>query len=256
MLRVRIIPCLLLKNKGLVKTRAFKKGKYVGDPINTVRIFNEKFVDEIVFLDIDASSASAEPNYSLFQQIASEAFMPLAYGGGIREVKQAVKMIAMGAEKIVINSHALARPELVRELSLELGRQSVVVAIDIVKDLFGRWRVYDHRRSKKTSLAPSNWAKTVQDLGAGEIFVNVVHRDGTMKGYDIPAIRQVTGVVQIPVIACGGASNYNDLGRVVKDGGAAAAAAGALFVYEGPHQAILINYPDDSILHQLFGDRI
>jgi cyclase len=252
MLRTRVIPCLLLKNGGLVKTRGFAEPKYVGDPINAVKIFNEKEVDELVFLDISATPAGRAPSFELIRDIAAEAFMPFAYGGGVTSVEEVKRLVGLGAEKVVVNSAAVARPELVREAAEVVGSQSLVVAIDVKRSLLGRYEVVTHSGTRRSGLDPVAWAQQVESLGAGEILVNSVDRDGTMKGYDLALLRKVTGAVRVPVVACGGAGGLADLRAAVAEGGASAVAAGSLFVFHGKHRAVLITYPDYRDLEQLF----
>lgn len=247
----RVIPCLLLQDGGLVKTSRFGRPRYVGDPINAIRIFNEKYVDELVFLDIDASRTGAEPNYDLIARIAGECFMPVCYGGGIRTVEQARRIVASGIEKIAVNSMAIDRPQLLSEISQELGASSVVVSIDVKRDLFGRQRVYHSSRRRLTKLDPTQHAKASVDAGAGEIFLNNVDRDGQCSGFDVALIRGMSAAVKVPVIACGGASSLDDI-RVAIESGASAAAAGSIFVFYGPHKAVLINYPDYTSIRRLF----
>ena len=247
----RIIPCLLLQDGGLVKTTKFGRPRYVGDPINAIRIFNEKYVDELVFLDITATRTGAEPNYDLIARIAGECFMPLCYGGGIRTLDQARRIVAGGVEKIAVNSMAIDRPQLLSELSQELGASSVVVAIDVKRDLFGRERVYHPGRRRLTKLDPVQHARASVDAGAGEVFLNNVDRDGQCSGLDTALITRVSGAVNVPVIVCGGASCLEDM-RAAVEAGASAAAAGSIFVFYGPHRAVLINYPDYTSIRQLF----
>lgn len=252
MLRTRVIPCLLLKNGGLVKTRGFAEPKYVGDPINAVKIFNEKEVDELVFLDISATPAGRPPSFELIRDIAAEAFMPFAYGGGVTSVEEVKRLVGLGAEKVVVDSAAVARPELVREAAEVVGSQSLVVAIDVKRSLLGRYEVVTHSGARRAGLDPVAWAQQVESLGAGEILVNSVDRDGTMKGYDLALLRKVTSAVRVPVVACGGAGGLADLRAAVAEGGASAVAAGSLFVFHGKHRAVLITYPDYRELEQLF----
>ena len=247
----RVIPCLLLQDGGLVKTAKFGRPRYVGDPINAIRIFNEKFVDELVFLDITASRTGAEPNYDLIERIAGECFMPLCYGGGIRTLDQARRIVAGGVEKIAVNSMAIDRPQLLSELSQELGASSVVVAIDVKRDLFGRQRVYHPGRRRLTKLDPVQHAKASVNAGAGEVFLNNVDRDGQCGGFDTALITRVSAGVNVPVVACGGAADIDDM-RAAVEAGASAAAAGSIFVFYGPHRAVLINYPDYTSIRQLF----
>lgn len=247
----RVIPCLLLQDGGLVKTTRFGRPRYVGDPINAVRIFNDKYVDELLLLDITASRLGAEPDYGLIEHIASECFMPLCYGGGITTLEQAQRIVAVGVEKIAVNSVAIERPQLIAELARELGSSSVVAAIDIKRDLFGRDRVYHPGRRRLTRLDPVLHAQAAVAAGAGEVFINSVDRDGCYCGFATDTIARMSSALTVPVIACGGASTLDDMRRAV-DAGASAAAAGSLFVFYGPHRAVLINYPDYASIRKLF----
>jgi imidazole glycerol-phosphate synthase subunit HisF len=247
----RVIPCLLLQDGGLVKTTKFGNPRYVGDPINAIRIFNEKYVDELVFLDITASRNRTEPDYDLIARIAGECFMPLCYGGGIRTLEQARRIIACGVEKIAVNSMAIERPQLLSDLSQELGASSVVAAIDVKRDMFGRQRVYHPGRRRVTRLDPVQHAKACVAAGAGEVFLNNVDRDGQYCGLDTGLIARVSAQVRVPVIACGGAASLADM-RTAVDAGASAVAAGSIFVFYGPHRAVLINYPDYTSIRELF----
>ncbi len=251
MLKTRVIPCLLLKGSGLVKTVRFRDPKYVGDPINAVKILNDKEVDELIFLDITASREGKGPAFSTIEDITSECFMPVAYGGGITTVDEAARIVSMGVEKIVVNAPALRRPALVSEISARIGASSTVVAIDVRKDLLGRYRVYDASRGSSTSMNPAEHAQRMAEAGAGEIFVNDVTRDGTGTGFDLTLVREVTGAVHVPVIVCGGAGTLAHV-REASDAGASAVAAGSLFVYMGKHRAVLINYPTQAALQELF----
>jgi imidazole glycerol-phosphate synthase subunit HisF len=253
MLLPRVIPCLLLQDGGLVKTVRFKASTYVGDPINAIRIFNDKRVDELILLDITASRQRREPPYALIEEIASECFMPLCYGGGVTSVAQAQRIVNLGAEKIAVNQAALTRPELVRELSAQLGSQSVVACVDVKKSWSGRYRVFDSARRTLTDRDPFDHADRVVAMGAGEIMINNVDRDGTQQGYDHELIRRLTAGLRVPVIACGGAWTLDHLRTVVRESGASAAAAGSMFVFEGPHRAVLISYPPYREITRMFG---
>lgn len=251
MLRTRVIPCLLLRNRGLVKTLQFRDPKYVGDPINAVKIFNEKEVDELVLLDIAASLRGVSPDEELLADIVSEAFMPIAYGGGIRSVEQARRLARLGIEKVIVNSAALGDPEIVSAIADQLGTSSTVVSIDVSRDWFGRARVYDSVARRRLLLDPVEHARAMAARGAGEIFLNAVSRDGTGNGLDIDLVQAVSAAVAVPVIACGGVGTLAHL-REGADAGAAAVAAGSMFVYMGPHRAVMINYPDYGALERLF----
>jgi len=248
MIRTRVIPSLLLKGEGLVKTINFKNPKYVGDPINAVRIFNEKEVHELVFLDITASIEKRSPRFDILSNIASECFMPLGYGGGIKTLEQARQLFSLGVEKIIINSYAIENPSFIRNLADMVGSQSVVVSIDVKKNFFGKYETYTLSGTTKTPWDPISWAQEAERSGAGEIILNSIDKDGTMKGYDIPLIKNVSDSVNIPVVACGGAGTVKDFSTAVHEGGASAIAAGSMFVYYGKYRAVLINFPDDEEL--------
>lgn len=247
----RVVPCLLLQDGGLVKTTRFSRPRYVGDPINAVRIFNDKYVDELVFLDIDASRTGAEPNYDLIERIAGECFIPLCYGGGIRSLEQARRIVTAGVEKIVVNSMAIDQPGLLTSLSQELGASSVVAGIDVKRDFFKRERVFHPGRRQLIRLDPVEHAKAVVRAGAGEIFLNSVDRDGTGVGFDLDLVRRITEAIKVPVTVCGGAAGLEDM-RAAVQSGASAAAAGSMFVFYGPHRAVLINYPAYASVRELF----
>ena len=251
MIKTRVIPCLLLKGSGLVKTVKFKDPSYVGDPINAVKIFNEKEVDELIVLDITASRENKGPAFSTIEDIASECFMPVAYGGGVTTVEQARRIVWMGVEKVVINTATLRGTDLVTGISDQIGASSTVVAIDVKKDLLGRYRVYDAAHEKTTDLDPVTHAERVVAAGAGEVFVNDVGRDGTRKGFDLDLVRRMTSALDVPVIVCGGAGSLEDV-KAAADSGASGVAAGSLFVYVGKHRAVMINYPQYSALRSLF----
>lgn len=250
MLRKRVIPCLLLRSGGLVKTVRFRNPRYVGDPINAVRIFNEKLVDELILLDIEASKQARKPDLRLLEKIVSEAFMPVCYGGGVTSEADARAILACGVEKIAVNAAAIRQPQLIRRLADQLGSQSVVAAMD-VKRSFGRRRVVDHTRRSRVADRPEVYARALERLGAGEILVNSVDRDGTMRGYDLPLVEAVAASVRVPVIACGGAGDLGHLAAALALPGVSAAAAGSLFVYRGVHRAVLINYPREDELERL-----
>jgi imidazole glycerol-phosphate synthase subunit HisF len=242
-LRTRIIPCLLLRGSGLVKTVRFRKPSYVGDPINAVRIFNDKEVDELILLDIQAHQSSADAiQYDRVAQIAGECFMPLAYGGGIRTTDQMRRLYSLGVEKVVLNTAAYESPELISAGAALFGISSIVVSIDIKRTLTG-YAVYTHGGSRKRSGNMVSYARECARLGAGELMANSIDRDGTMAGFDVAAIRKIADEVSVPVIACGGAGRLEDFVQAVREGRASAVAAGSLFVFHGPHRAVLINYP-------------
>ena len=252
MLIPRVIPCLLLRDSGLVKTVKFKNPKYLGDPINIVKIFNEKEVDELVILDIMATVVGKRPQFELLEEVVSEAFMPVAYGGGLRKIEDVKTLLGLGIEKVVINSHAVENPTFVRDVADFGGNQSVVASIDTKKNFWGQYRCYTHCGHKSTDLNPVELAIKMESMGAGELLLNSIDRDGTMKGYDLDIIRQVSTRVNIPVVACGGARTVDDLESAVKKGGASAAGAASMFVFQGPHRAVLISYPSYSELQAMF----
>jgi imidazole glycerol-phosphate synthase subunit HisF len=247
----RVIPVLLLADGGLVKTFRFRDPRYVGDPINAVRIFNEKQADELVLLDIAATAVGRGPDDRAIEEIAGEAFMPVAYGGGVRDVATARRLIQLGVEKVVVNSAAVETPEEIGRIADTLGSSTLVVGIDAVRSGAG-WGVATHSGTRKTDLDVRVHAEAVVRLGAGEIFLTSVDRDGTMEGYDLELVRAVTRAVDVPVVACGGAGSPMDLATVVLDAGATAAAAGSLFLFHGRHRAVLITYPTYEARAELF----
>jgi imidazole glycerol-phosphate synthase subunit HisF len=251
LLRTRVIPVLLLKNSGLVKGSQFKAHKYVGDPINVVKIFNEKQVDELVFLDISAGFNQSEPNYSLIADIASEAFMPFAYGGGITSVNQIEKLFSLGVEKTIINTSAFYKPNLIKEAARLAGSQSIVVSIDVKKSLLGKYEVFVKNGSIRTKFDPVEYAKIAQDLGAGEIIVCAIDREGTGKGYDLKLLELVSSAVNIPVVALGGAGKLSDFSDAIIQTNVSAVAAGDMFIFHGKHKAVLITYPKYADLQNL-----
>ncbi len=243
MLIPRVIPCLLLHNAGLVKTVKFNNPKYLGDPINVVKIFNEKEVDELVLLDITATVEGKRPPFDLLEKVAGEAFMPMGYGGGIRNMYDVKTILGLGIEKVILNTLAVQNPTYVRDIANFTGTQSTVVSIDVKKGIFGKYEVRTRRGTKATGLDPVEFAVRMEKEGAGELILNSIDRDGTMKGYDLDLISRVTSAVNIPVIACGGSRTLKDLGLAIKQGGASAAGAGSMFVFQGQHRAVLISYP-------------
>jgi cyclase len=251
-LRKRIIPCLLLSGSGLVKTVKFKDPKYVGDPINAIRIFNDKEVDELILLDIKATLEGRGPPLARLRDIVDECFMPLAYGGGIRAVEDAQAVLSLGVEKVVLNSVAAASPALVTRIAAEYGAQAVVASIDARRKLFGGHECVTHAGTRKTGVDPVAMARRMVEAGAGELFVTAVDRDGTMTGYDVDLVASVAAAVPVPVIACGGAGSVDHLRSVLVEGHASAAAAGSLFVFTGPHRAVLITYPPREQLQELW----
>lgn len=251
MIQTRAIPVLLLTRKGLVKTVKFKDPTYLGDPINIVRIFNDKEVDEIVVLDIEATPAGRGPDIGRITSIVSEAFMPVCYGGGITTLDDVRRLIAAGIEKIALNTAAVENPALVSEAAKLLGSSSVVVSIDVQRRMLRGQRVVTRGAARATEFTPVDFARRMEAAGAGEILLNSVDRDGTQSGYDTELVRAVSAAVSIPVVACGGARDAADLGSAVQ-AGASAAAAGSLFVFRGPHRAVLISYPSPAELARVF----
>lgn len=243
MIKPRVIPALLLKGQGLVKTVKFKEPKYLGDPINIVRIFNDKEVDELVLLDITATPEKRGPQFDLLKNIASEAFIPLAYGGGIRSMDDVRKLLSIGIEKLIMNTSAVETPSLVREVADHAGSQAAVVSMDVKKNFLGKYEVFTHCGQKKTGLDPVKHAIEMERMGVGEIIINSIDRDGTMQGYDVDIIRKVADAVRVPVVACGGAGNLSHISEAIKQGHASAAAAGSIFVFQGPLRGVLISYP-------------
>lgn len=244
MLRPRVIPCLLILNGGLVKTVSFTDPRYVGDPVNAVRIFNEKEVDELMVVDIGASSNGVEPDYRLISYIASECRMPLCYGGGVRDLAHIERIIGLGVEKVAVSSAAVANPQLVAEAARRVGSQSVTVVIDAKKTgLLRRYEVVTHRGRRRTGLNPVEFARLMERCGAGEIVINSVDNDGEMRGYDLELVRQIRQEVHLPMTALGGAGSFDDLQELINRFGIIGAAAGSLFVFKGRYRAVLINYP-------------
>lgn len=255
MYRSRVIPVLLIRGNGLVKTRKFKDPVYIGDPVNAMRIFSEKEADEIVVLDIDTSREGREPNYELIEEMAGEAFMPMAYGGGIRTIEQIRRLIRCGIEKVVINTAATESTDILRVAAAEFGSQAIVGAVDIRKPLFGRYRVLSKSTTIETKLNLEDHINNLVASGVGEIFINNVDRDGMMNGYEIELIRSITELVDVPVVACGGAGTIEHLSQGIRDGGASAVAAGSMFVFHGKHRAVLINYPRLTLMDGDFCER-
>jgi cyclase len=248
----RVIPVLLLKGKGLVKTVRFNEPKYIGDPINAVKIFNDLKTDELVFLDITATREGRSVSVDLVKDIGDEAFMPFAVGGGISNVAQIEHLLKAGAEKIILNTNAVLNPSLIEEASGIFGSQSIVVALDVKKSLFGKFECWIKDGSENTKAHPLDIAKKVEELGAGELIINSIDLDGVMTGYNVELIKSIADIVSIPVVACGGAGNLEHLKQGYFEGKAHALAAGSMFVFHGPRKAVLINYPTKDELKQLF----
>lgn len=235
-----------------MKTRQFGRARYVGDPVNAVRIFNEKEVDELAILDIGASREGRSPDYDWIGEIAGEAFMPVAYGGGVRSGEEAARIFACGIEKVVLNTAAFAMPSLVPALADRFGSQSVVVSLDVKRNWLGRPRVWVQGGTRSTGLDPVVAARQMEAAGAGELILHDVDREGTGRGYDCRLVHSVARAVSVPVIALGGAAGPRDFVRAVREGGASAAMAGSVFVFQGPHRGILIQYPESRELERLF----
>lgn len=253
MLRPRITPCLLVSDGGLVKTVKFKDAKYVGDPINAVKIFNEKEADELIVLDIDATAQGNEPDYTMIGHLAVECRMPLCYGGGIKTREQAKRIIGLGVEKVAISSAIIDNPELISEIAEEIGSQSVVVVLDVRKPMFGKdYEVWTRNGRKNTKLSAGDLAVRAEALGAGEIVVNSIDRDGTMGGYDLALARQMRTRVNTPMTFLGGAGSLDHLSELIAACGIVGAAAGSLFVFKGTYRAVLINYPNPVQKDEMF----
>jgi len=254
-LKTRIIPCLQLIDQSLVKTIQFNKYGYIGDPINTVRIFNELEVDELCFLDIRATIQKRTPNFRILSEIANECFMPLSYGGGVKDCDTALKILSIGFEKIVINSAATENINLISDIAEHSGNQSVIVSIDVKKSLFGSYSVYSHDGTNKTGFTPVEWAKKAEEAGAGELLITSMDREGTWKGFDLELVKQITDNVSIPVIANGGAGSIEDIANVVHHSNASAVALGSMVVYQQKGMGVLVNFPDRMKLERLLEKR-
>lgn len=246
MLYPRIIPCLLVHNKGLVKTVKFKDPKYVGDPINAVKIFNEKEADELMVLDIDASRENREPDYKMIENLARECRMPLCYGGGIKTAEQAQRIFNLGVEKIAISSVAVENQNIIKEITVQVGNQSLVVVLDVKKKMFGGYDIYTHNGKNKAKVDLIKFVQELQSLGVGEIVLNAIDNDGEMKGYDFDLIDKVKPLVNVPLTVLGGAGTMEDIGSLIHRYGIIGASAGSLFVFKGKYRAVLISYPSDA----------
>jgi cyclase len=255
MRRIRVIPTLLIdSNCGLVKTIRFGKRTYIGDPINAIKIFNDKGVDELLLLDIDASRNAREPNYQVIEDMVSEAFMPVGFGGGVHNVDQMARLFRCGLEKVVLSTAAHASSELVRDASARFGSQSIVVCMDIKRTMFRGYQVRTHSGQRSTRQEPIAYARQLEAAGVGEIIVNSIDRDGTYLGYDLNLISSVSQAVQVPVIALGGARNTSDFVGAIQKGHASAVAAGSMFVYQSASRGVLISYPSEKELNQLYNE--
>lgn len=243
MIRPRIIPCLLLHQEGLVKSVNFKNYKYIGDPLNTVRIFNEKEVDELIILDIDASVNNVEPDYKMIESLAAECNMPVCYGGGIKTIEQVLRIISLGVEKIAISSAIINDLTLIQKMVEIVGSQSIVVVLDVKKSLIGRYDIYIHNGKIRSDKNLLEFAKQLETAGVGEIVINSIDRDGMMNGYDYDLIEKVRNVINIPLTVLGGAGSLKDIQKVIARFGLIGSAVGSLFVFKGIYKAVLINYP-------------
>jgi cyclase len=250
MLKNRIIPALLLQGGGLVKTQAFKNSKYVGDPTNAIKIFNEKEVDELIVIDINASKKNQNPNYEIIEMFASECFMPVCYGGGITNIDQAAKIFDLGIEKISIQSAALENFDLIEKIANRFGNQSVVISIDVIKNWLGKYKLYSSKNNKSLDKKWQDHLRAAVNAGAGEVLLTSVNNDGMQNGYDLTLINEATKEVNVPIIALGGAGKLAHFKDAI-DAGASAVAAGSMFVFSGPHRAVLITYPQYGELQQL-----
>lgn len=251
MLSARVIPCLMLRGRGLYKTVKFAAPKYVGDPINAVKIFNEKEVDELLLLDTTATPERREPNYELIGDIASECFMPLAYGGGITSIGHIRQLHRIGVEKVCLNSAAFRNRDLVQQACETFGSSSIIISVDVKKTLFGKHEVWIDCGKTTTKADPVRYACELEALGVGEIVINSIDRDGVMQGYDLDLLKKVTAAVNTPVIACGGAGTLNHMRSAIHESHVSAVAAGSMFVFHGKHKAVLINYPDPAEVQAL-----
>lgn len=251
MLRTRIIPCLLLKNESLVKTVKFKEYNYIGDPVNTVRIFNELEVDELMFLDIFASKENRKINFKILQDIANECFMPLSYGGNIKSLEDAKRIFEIGFEKVVINSNAFKNLKLIEEIAKYFGNQSVVGSIDIKKSFWGGQNIYSHHGKQKQNVDVVDWAKQLENAGVGELLITSIDKEGSWDGYDVELIKSITESVQVPVVANGGCGGVEHISEVVKQANASACAVGSMVVYQKKGMGVLVNFPDRKRLEEV-----
>ena len=251
-MKARVIPVLLIDDGGLVKSIEFDKYSYIGDPMNAIRLYNEMEVDELVFLDISASKEDRGPDFEMIEELTANAFMPLAYGGGVTSVEEIKKLFYLGVEKVIINNQLLTNKEFIKEASKLHGKQSIVGAIDIKKNFFGKYKIYDHTTKKTLDTNHIEYIQELQNADIGELFINDVSNDGKMKGFDLKLIDSIHHTVSIPVVFCGGAGNLQDIKSAI-DSGAHAAAAGSIFIYKGKTKGILINYPTQNELYKLLG---
>ena len=251
MLRSRVIPCLLVHNKGLVKTVKFKSPKYVGDPINAVKIFNEKEVDELIVLDIDATVNGNEPDYQMIENLANESRMPRCYGGGIKTPEQAQKIIKLGVEKVALSSEAIINPELLVDIANIIGRQSIVVVLDVKKTLFGSYELLTHNGKKKVKKNLIELIGELESFGIGELVINSIDNDGVMKGYDLPLVKKIREKIDVPLTVLGGAGSADDILKLIEEYKVIGASAGSLFVFKGVYKAVLINYLTEQALGKI-----
>jgi imidazole glycerol-phosphate synthase subunit HisF len=240
----RVIPILLYRNNGLYKSIKFDKYTYIGDPINAVKIFNDKEVDELIFLDIDSKADDSDPNFELIKEIATECFMPICYGGRISNINQIRRILSLGVEKVSINKKAVTDPKFIKSAVEEFGSSTIVISIDVKKNFWGNYEIFIDNGKRNTKIDPFSFAREMEKIGVGEILLNSIDKDGTMSGYDIELITELTSSINLPVVACGGANSIYDFKNAIKNGNASAVAASSMFVYYGKHKAVLINYPN------------
>jgi len=252
MLIPRVMPCLLVKNGRLVKTVRFRKPSYVGDPVNAIKIYNDKEVDELIILDIAATVEKRKPNFDLIREVADECFMPVCYGGGVSSIDEMKMFFGLGIEKVSINTHSFNNPDLIYQSAKVFGSQSIIVSIDVKKNIFGKYRICTHSGTKASTIDVIDYAQMVEKLGAGEILLNPIDRDGTWDGFDLDLINMVTDVVNVPVIALGGAGNLSDIADAVHRGGASAVAIGSMAVYQAKNLGVLVNFPSREKLINIF----
>ncbi len=251
MLRSRVIPCLLIQDKGLVKTVNFKNSKYVGDPINAVKIFNEKQVDELIILDIDATINGVDPDYQAIEYLANESRMPLCYGGGVKTAEQAKKIIQLGVEKVAVSSLAILNPNVLIEIERLIGRQSIIVVLDVKKTFFGTYDIYINNGKTKIKRKLEDVLEELENIGVGEFVINSIDNDGVMKGYDMVLAKKVRGLISTPLTILGGAGSFDDIVELVNEFKIIGASAGSLFVFKGVYKAVLISYLTEAVLKKI-----
>jgi imidazole glycerol-phosphate synthase subunit HisF len=249
----RVMPCLLVEDGRLVKTVKFKNPTYVGDPVNAIKIYNEKEVDELIIVDIIATKQKREPNFKLIKEIANECFMPVCYGGGISSIDEMKKLFNLGIEKVAVNSHAIDNPGLIKKAAEAFGNQSVICSMDVKKNIFGRYQVLTHNGTRNSKKTPVEYAQFVEKFGAGEILLNAIDKDGTWSGFDLELIKSVTDNVNVPVIALGGAGNSDHIAEAVKNAGASAVGLGSMAVFQGKDLGVLVNFPARKTLEHILG---